>query len=214
MRSTSSKFFSSCGHTMMVRTRKEFWGAACPACAHFNIWSIATSWCLVDMPELTAEIMADMRVGQPDKPGTWRRADTAARAVLAGNAEALALWHLVGGTATPLWVRNMLENRKAVKVLSTHAKAGLECKAEIKAKYPAVKIVSAKTSTFSGGTSLHVTVSGVAEDDTVLRRALSELVDGYSYGDFNGMDDSYTYRKDMDANKAHVKYASIQFSNR
>ena len=210
----TSKFFDTCGHTMLVRTRKEFWNKLCPACAHYAIWAAATGWSNAGMPEQTAAIKALMISGQPDKPGTWRRADTAARALLVADKEALALWHLAGGTLTPVWVRDALENRKVVKEQSTHAKAGTQCKAAIKAGYPAVTIVSAKTNTFSGGTSLHVVVSGVGEDDTRTRRALYELVDGFSYGHFNGMDDSFEYRSDTVADRSYVKYSSITFSNR
>ena len=65
--------------------------------------------------------------------------------------------------------------------------AAKHCRIELKAAYPGVKC-SVRTSRFSGGDSIDVQWTDGPTSDQV-----SSIVDRYSAGHFNGLDDSYNY---------------------
>lgn len=83
--------------------------------------------------------------------------------------------------------------------------AAKNCRIELKAAFPGVKF-SVRTSRFSGGDSIDVQWTDGTTSDQV-----SAIVDRYTAGSFNGMDDSYTYSDNAwraafgDAKYVHTK---------
>lgn len=83
-----------------------------------------------------------------------------------------------------------------VREKSRHALAAANIKKEIARAFPGIKF-SVRSKSFSGGDSVDVAwILGPTGAE------VEAIIDKYQYGDFDGMDDSYNYRKDADGFRA------------
>lgn len=88
-----------------------------------------------------------------------------------------------------------LISKRDVPGVSAHALAARNMRIMLKQHFPGRKF-SVKTSVYAGGTSLNIRWSDLDLDDDearVLGRQVQALADRFSLGEYNGMDDSYTY---------------------
>lgn len=74
---------------------------------------------------------------------------------------------------------------------------------ELKAKYPGIKF-SVTSETFSMGNSVSVDWTDGPE-----YAEIESIVSGYQYGRFDGMTDSYEYKKDFDRDRPSAKYTHV-----
>lgn len=98
---------------------------------------------------------------------------------------------------------------KGSKPKSRYAQAAASIKKELAAVFPGIKF-SVRSSSFSGGNSVDVSWELGPTGTEV-----EAIIDKYQYGDFDGMDDSYNYRKegrDFRAANGEAKYVSGQRS--
>lgn len=75
-------------------------------------------------------------------------------------------------------------------------------KQELKEKYPGIKF-SVTSETFSMGNSVSVNWTDGPEYEEV-----NNIVSGYQYGHFNGMEDIYEYKENRDDSKPSAKYTN------
>lgn len=98
---------------------------------------------------------------------------------------------------------------KGSKPKSRHAQAAASIKKELAAAFPGIRF-SVRSKSFSMGDSVHVSWELGPSS-----REVDAIINKYQYGDFDGMNDSYNYRKegrDFRAANGEAKYVSGQRS--
>lgn len=93
-----------------------------------------------------------------------------------------------------------------MKTISDHALAAKNIRKELKALSPKTKF-SVTSSSFSMGDSVHAEYT----DGPAWTKA-NEIVKKYEYGDFDGMVDLYSNKKNFDGSKGSTKYATVSRS--
>ena len=195
-----------CGHHGTVKSWRRANDSKCPGCKTYEEWYASSGLRDVDTPEKSYGKQILERLFDGCKAGSHRTPEVVAKEIMSGDKETLALWQLSKQNDAPPWVRAVLEGTVLKKKESTNALAAKAAKVALLKAMPTLEVVSAKSSSYSGGDSINI-VLGRFTSDKDFEKAKA-IVDTFQYGHFDGMTDMYEYSK-VREDIPQVKYAFV-----
>lgn len=206
--------FTNCGHALTVRS----WQASskpCPLCTGLKAYMQATRFFKLEMDSAAVlkEAGALSLVGA--KTGGFRRPDSVFKEMYGKDKELMSLWLMVAGDRAPEWVRGNLEGVKSKRKLTPWAEASSLLAKDLTKAFPGCK-VSSRSSSYSGGCSVHASVTAdPPREFTKEERDLAHsLEDKYQAGHFDGMNDIYVYKEKSDPSIPTVSYVFVTLNNK